>query len=158
VFIVDGEGESSNADGSEYTVSLRKTYILEDGSRTILWQMHSVNGGPSDLCGGEVTSFDMKQTRVRVLFYKDGKFEWLSLEKAIDIATTPVPMTNVNLDPISIGVKISKHFLLQNGRSKHFLGRVTLKHPGDRYTIKFSSKGSNIVFTADGNTVAFSDY
>jgi hypothetical protein len=25
VFIVDGEGESSNADGSEYTVSLRKT-------------------------------------------------------------------------------------------------------------------------------------
>ena len=55
----------------------------------ILWQMHSVNGGPSDLCVGEVTSFDMKQTRVRVLFYKDGKFEWLSLEEAIDIATTP---------------------------------------------------------------------
>jgi len=143
VFKLYGKGKSSNADGSKYKVSLRKTYIL--GSKTILWKMHSVDDGPSVPCGGEVTSFDMKQTRVRVLFYKDGKFEWLNLEEAICIvATTPVHMTNVNRNPINIGARISKYFLLQNGRSKKFLGRVVsshqgfpCSHPGDRYTIKF---------------------
>ena len=85
VFKLYGKGKSS-ADGSKYKVSLRKTYILEDGSRTILWKMHSVDGSPSFPCVGEVTSFDMKQTKVRVLFYKDGNFEWLNLEEAIGIA------------------------------------------------------------------------
>jgi hypothetical protein len=127
VFKLYGKGES-NADGSKYKVSLRKTYSY----RTILWKMHSVDGGPSVPCGGEVTSFDMKQTRVLVLFYKDGKFEWLRLEDAIGIATTPVPMTNANVNRnlISTGAKISKHFLLQNGRSSKFLGRVVSSHPG----------------------------
>ena len=136
VFKLYGKGKSS-ADGSKYKVSLRKTYILEDGSRTILWKMHSVDGSPSFPCVGEVTSFDMKQTKVRVLFYKDGNFEWLNLEEAIGIATTHAPTTNVNRNPINKGARISKYFLLHSGKSKQFLGRVISSHPGDRYMIKF---------------------
>ncbi len=128
MFALTGEGMKSDTAGSAYKVMLRKDYIYEVCAK--VWKWHSVNEeGQSALCAGEVASFDVKKSIVRVYFYIDGKSERISKDIAITIERTAVPpKKNSDLQPIAIGARIAKYFLLESLKTHKYLRRVISCH------------------------------
>ncbi|KAL3795433.1 hypothetical protein ACHAW5_007891 [Stephanodiscus triporus] len=129
-----------------YEVSLRKDYILEVGAR--LWKRRSVQGTrlPVD-CVGEVQSFDVKRNQIRVWFYKDGKFEWISDEEALVMAGThPPSRANDGLGPIDVGTITSRYFLMDNGKTQRFEGKVISRHAEkNKFTIEYEDGTKEIL-------------
>jgi hypothetical protein len=137
LFEFSGKGQRRSGDATTgattYEVSLRKYYIFEAGTR--LWKRRSIHGD----CVGEVKSFDVKNYQIRVWFYKDGEFEWISDEEAMEMAGAHPPSgANDGLGPIEMGTNTSRYFLMDNGKTQQFEGKVISRHAEkNKFTIEY---------------------
>jgi len=117
LFKISGVGDL-NEDSTTYEVKLSKTYIIS--SDTKLWKPRLIDGR-REVCLGEVVSFDMESSKIKVLFCRDGDVEHISKDNVIKIASTSAisaPKAFHYFGQIKVGDNVAKYFALDKGKSR----------------------------------------
>ena len=128
LFKISGVGDL-NEDSTTYEVKLSKTYIIS--SDTKLWKPRLIDGRP-EVCLGEVVSFDMESSKIKVLFCRDGDVEHISKDNVIKIASTSAisaPKAFHYCGQIKVGDNVAKYFALDKGKSRIFVGEIIKCNP-----------------------------
>ena len=99
--------------------------------------------GQREVCLGEVVSFDMESSKIKVLFCRDGDVVHISKDNCIKIASTSAISALKAFQyfgQIKVGDNVARYFALDKGKSRIFVGEI-IKCNSNSVVIRYNEDG-----------------